>query len=58
MIGHQRICPARNFRRLAAGGQHIAERQIVGIIKENLLATIAALGDVMGQVGDDEAGDA
>ncbi len=59
VVGHQAIGPAP--RRPACGtgfGQQIAIERVVVVAEEHPLAPVAALGDVMGQTGDDETGDA
>jgi hypothetical protein len=55
MIGHQVICPGLHRGLAAAFGQKIAVERIIGGFKENRLAAIAALGDVMGKPRSNDA---
>ena len=56
VIGQQAIGPAGDAIPLASLGEQIAIQRIIVGFREHLLPTVAALRDVMGNVGDDYAG--
>ena len=58
VVGHQTIGPDRDALFAALDRQDIAIERIVVVAKEDALAPVAALRDVMGKAGDDELGDA
>ena len=58
VVGHQTIGPDRDALFAALGRQEIAIERIVVVAKEDALAPVAALRDVMGKAGKDELGDA
>ena len=58
MAGHQAIGPHRDASLAAALGQQIAVQRIVAVLEEDFPPPVAALGDMMQQTGDDNAGDA
>ena len=55
MIGHQATGPDLHRGLATAFGQKIAVERIIGGFKENRLAAIAALGDVMGKSRSNDA---
>src|SRR3984957_3211636 len=56
VIGQQAIGPAGDAVLLASLGEQIAIQRIIAGLREQLLAPVAALRDVMGNVGNDNAG--
>ena len=58
VIGHQAIAPHRDALAPARLAEEIAVERVVVVGEEHPLAPGAALGDLMGQVGDDETADA
>ncbi len=54
MIGHQAPSPDRHVRPVAPEAQQLGIKRKIGLGKESLLATIAALGDVVGYPGNNE----
>ena len=58
MVRHQAVSPACDAVLAAPARQEIAIEFVVVVAEEHPLAPVAALGDVMGKTGDDEAGDA
>ena len=52
VIGHQSIAPDRHRRRLGGRRDRAQIEPAVAVGKEHRLAPVAALGDVMGRVGD------
>ena len=58
VVRHQAIGPAGDAEAPAGFGEPVLVERIVAVLEENPLAAIAALGDVMGQARDDDAGDA
>jgi len=58
MIGHQAVGPDRDTMLAALLTQQIAIEFVVGIGEKHVLAPISALGDMMGQTGNDETSDA
>ena len=58
MIGHQAVRPDRDTMLAALLTQQIAIEFVVGVGEKHVLAPISALGDMMGQTGNDETGDA
>ena len=58
MVGHEAIGPAGNAVGAAALGEQVAVKRIVTFFDEQFLAPVAALGDVMGKTGSNDAGDA
>ena len=56
MVGHQAIGPAGHAIGAATLGHQIAIERVVARLDEQRLPPIAALGDVVGKVGDDDAG--
>jgi hypothetical protein len=51
VIGHQAVGPHFNARPASGIGEQIKVQRIIAVLKESLLAPIAALGDVVGQAG-------
>ena len=58
MIGHRHPRPHRDLRGAAMLAQQVAIMAIILVLEERPLATIAALGDVVWQSGDDDTGKA
>jgi hypothetical protein len=58
VVGHLAIGPNRDAEAPAGLGEPVAVERIVVFALENPLAAIAALGDVVGRSGNDDAGDA
>ena len=58
VVGHQAEAPAFNARGPAVFGKQADIQRIVGIIMKHAHAAIAALGDVVGQAGNNKAGNA
>jgi len=58
VVWHQAIGPAGDALPAALARQQIAIKLIVVIAEKHSLAPVAALRDMMGKAGDDEAGDA
>ena len=58
VIGHQTLGEAPNALRGAGVGDEVAIDGIILIAEEDRLAPIAALGDVVGDVGNHQAGEA
>jgi hypothetical protein len=58
VVGHQAISPHLGAGTPAAFGQQVEIKGVVALFEERLVATVAPLGDVMGQAGNDEAGKA
>src|SRR5712691_11449449 len=58
VLGHQAIGPDRDAVLAALARHEIAIELVVAVAKEHPLAPVAALRHMMGQAGDDEAGDA
>ncbi|MGC1467910.1 MAG: hypothetical protein WA793_00880 [Sphingorhabdus sp.] len=58
MVGHQAIGPDLRCGPLRRLRQKIAIERIVGIFEKGLRPAIAALGDVIGDAGNNEAGKA
>jgi hypothetical protein len=57
MIGHQAPGPHRDIGRAAVFRQEIAIERVVGIVEEGARATVAALGDVVRDTRDNDAGE-
>ena len=57
VIRHQAVGPNRQVLLLAAVFEQIEVQEVVSIFKENLLACIAALGDVVGNAFQQNTGD-
>lgn len=55
MIGHEAIGPAGDAIGLATLGEKVAIKRVVAFAREQRLATIAALRDMMGSAGEDDA---
>ena len=58
VTGHHAIGPARDTKTATGFGEPFAIERVVAGLEEYLLAPVAPLGDVMGQAGNDDAGDA
>jgi len=58
MVGHEAIGPHRNPASRSLLGQDAAIDVLIARLEEDRLAPIAALGDVMRQTWDDDAGEA
>lgn len=58
MIGHKAVSPNRKARLVRLFGQQIAIDFLVARFEENGFATVAALGHVVGEARDDDAGEA
>ena len=58
VVGREAISPAGNAVEPASLRQKIAIKRIIARHREQRLAPIAALGDVVGDVRDDDAGEA
>ena len=57
MVWHQAIGPDRASGARRTLCQHIQIERIVGIFKKHLTASVAPLGDLMRQTGNDKASD-
>lgn len=58
VIGHQAPIPHGDVRRAAMLGEQVAIERVIGVGEEGARAAVAALGDVMRQAGNDDAGKA
>ena len=58
VVGHQAIGPDLDAEATAGFGEPIAIERIVAVLEKDALAPVAALGHMMRQAGDDDAGDA
>ena len=56
VIGHQAIGPHFGLRSLCRSGEKIEVERVIAVLKERALAPVAALRDVVGNAGDDDAG--
>jgi hypothetical protein len=55
VIGQQAIGPYFGLRPLCRGGQKIEVERVIAVLEERALAAVAALRDVVGDAGDDDA---
>ena len=58
MVRHQAPRPHRNVGRLAMGRKQVTIERVIVVTEKGACATIAALGDMMRQTGDDDTGKA
>jgi hypothetical protein len=54
VVGHQAIAPDLDPRALGRLREEVEIERVVGLLEEGLLPTVAALGYMMRQAGDDE----
>jgi len=58
VVGHQAIAPDLDMRPPRRLGEQIEVKRIVAVLEEDLRAPIAALGDMVGNAGEDETSEA
>jgi hypothetical protein len=58
MVRHETISPDRDVEFPARLRQPISVQFVIAVVEKNPFAPVAALRDVMGRTGDDDAGDA
>ena len=57
MVGHEAIRPHRDAGLGGALGEQVAIQCVVAVLEEDFLPPVATLGDMVGMVGHDDAGE-